>query len=96
MKIEFKYYTHVGRVLKRGNEDCTRSNEKYIDRRSNFVTTDKNNHEWIVKFLVSIAYLYLKFDEIQNDYLTQTLAFLAGVELKKVTPAWEDKLFHLF
>ena len=29
------------------------------------------------------------FDEIQNDYLTQTLVFLAGIELKK-------ELTHLF
>ena len=26
----------------------------------------------------------LKFDEIQNYYLTQTLVFLGGVELKKI------------
>ena len=38
-------------------------------------------------------YLYLKFDEIRNDYLTQTLAFLAKVEkinFKKI------ELTHLF
>ena len=28
-------------------------------------------------------HLKLKFDELQKDYLTQTLVFLAGVELKK-------------
>ena len=32
------------------------------------------NHEWAVKTRVPIA--YLKFDEIQNDYLNQTLVFL--------------------
>ena len=28
-------------------------------------------------------YLEIKFDEIQNNYLTQTLVFLAGVKMKK-------------
>ena len=37
----------------------------------------------IIKTRLSIIYLQLKFDEIQNYYLTQTLIFLAGVELKK-------------
>ena len=28
---------------------------------------------------------------MQNDDLTQTMVFLAGIELKKkITPAWED------
>ena len=30
-----------------------------------------------------ITYLQLKFDEIEKDYFTQTLVFLAGIELKK-------------
>ena len=37
-----------------------------------------------VKTRVSNVYQQLKFDEIQNDHLTQTLIFLAGVELKKI------------
>ena len=41
------------------------------------------NHDWAVEIWVSIVYLQLKFDKIQNDCLTQTLVFLAGVELKK-------------
>ena len=32
----------------------------------------------------------LMFDEIQNDYLTQTLVFLTEVELKKSALAWKD------
>ena len=39
---------------------------------------------------MSIVYLQLKFDETQNDYLTQTLVFLAGVELRKANSASED------
>ena len=31
-----------------------------------------------------ILYLLLKFEEIQNDYLTQTLVFLAAIEFKKI------------
>ena len=31
---------------------------------------------------MSIAYIQLKFNKIQNDYLTQTLVFLAGNEMK--------------
>ena len=42
------------------------------------------NHERAVKTCVSILCLQLKFDEIQNDYLTQTLVLLAGVEFKKI------------
>ena len=34
-----------------------------------------NNYEWAAKSWVSIIYLQLKFDAIQNDYLTQTLIF---------------------
>ena len=58
-------------------------NEKYVERRSIFVTTGKKIHEWVVKAGLLIVYLKLKFDEIQNDYLTQTLALLTEVELKK-------------
>ena len=36
-----------------------------------------------VRTRVSIVYLQLKFNEIQNDYLTQILLFLIGLELKK-------------
>ena len=39
---------------------------------------------------MSIAYLQLKFDEIQNDYITQTLIFLAGEVEKKWTRPSED------
>ena len=42
------------------------------------------NHEWGVKTRVSIVYLQFKFDEAQNDYLTQSLGFLAEVELQKI------------
>ena len=41
------------------------------------------NHASAVKTRVSIVYLQLYFDEIQNDYLAQTLVFLVGFELKK-------------
>ena len=46
---------------------------------------------------ISIAYLQLNFNEIQNDYLTQTLVFLSGVELKKNKLLLENvELTHLF
>ena len=39
----------------------------------------------------------MKFDEIENDYLSQTLVFLAGVEKKKKqTLVSEGELIHLF
>ena len=44
----------------------------------------------------SIVYLQLKFDEIKNDYLTQTLVFLVGVELKKKHPVEKIQLTYLF
>ena len=37
-----------------------------------------------MKTRLSIVYLQLKFDKIQNDNSTQTLVFLAKVELKKI------------
>ena len=37
---------------------------------------------WAVKIRVAIVCLQLKLDEIQNDYLTQTLVFLEKVNLK--------------
>ena len=37
-----------------------------------------------------IVYLQLKFDEIQNDYLSQTLVFLAEVGMKKKIAAQEN------
>ena len=43
----------------------------------------QENHEQAVRTRVSIPYLQIKVDEILNDYLTQILVFLAGVELKK-------------
>ena len=55
----------------------------YKDGRPTFVTTDKKNFKSVVKARLSIAYLKLKFDELQNDDLTQILVFLEGVELKK-------------
>ena len=42
-----------------------------------------DNHEWAVKIQTPIVYLCFKFDEIQNDYSTETLVFLEGDELKK-------------
>ena len=37
-----------------------------------------------------------KFDEIQNDYLTQTVVFLAEIELKKNKHLFENvRLIHL-
>ena len=41
------------------------------------------NYEWAVKTRVSIVYLQLKLNEIQNDCFAQTPAFLAGFEMKK-------------
>ena len=43
----------------------------------------QENYEWAVKTTVSIVYLQLKFDEIQKDFSTQTVVFLAEVKLKK-------------
>ena len=60
-----------------------RSNEKYIGRRYNFVTTGKENQEFVVKTGLSIVYLQIMFDEIQKDTLTEILVFLEGVKLKK-------------
>ena len=63
-----------------------RNNEKYIDRQLNFVTTVEKivNELWKLEYRLCIYRLYVKFDEIQTDKLTQTLIFLAGVELKKI------------
>ena len=44
-------------------------------------------HEWAAKIQVPVTYLQLKFNETYNDYLIQTLVFLAGVELGKKIPA---------
>ena len=41
-------------------------------------------------------YLQLKFDEVQSDYLTKTLVFLAGVELKEKLLLEKIDLAHLF
>ena len=41
------------------------------------------NHEWAVKTRISIVCIQLKFEEIQNGCLTQTLVLLAGIEFKK-------------
>ena len=49
-----------------------RNKEKYLDRRSNNVTTDQKHMNEPQN---SILYLQLKFDEIQNDYLTKTRIF---------------------
>ena len=48
------------------------------------------NHTRAVRTRVSIVYLKLKSDGTQSNKLTQKLVFLAGVEFKKITPAWED------
>ena len=42
----------------------------------------RKSHELALKTRVPIVYLQVKFDEMQNDYLTQTLVFLGPVELK--------------
>ena len=74
------------------------NNGKYIDRRSNSVTTDQNVIDDLKKTRILIVYLQLKFDEIQNDYLTQALVFLARVDLKKKNKLLLEKieLTHLF
>ena len=46
-------------------------------------------HERAVKSRVSIVYPQLKFDEIQNDYLTQTLVFLVIVKLNKINACFK-------
>ena len=45
-----------------------RTNEKYIDKRSNFVTTGKKITNEFVKARLSTVYLQLKFEETQNDF----------------------------
>ena len=52
------------------------------------MSNSPENHEWADKTKVMIVYLQLKFDDIQNDYLSKTQVFLAGIELKKYS-AWE-------
>ena len=42
---------------------------------------------------VWIAYLQLRFDEVQNDYLTQTLLFLAGVERNSCLRRFKQLIF---
>ena len=59
-----------------------KNNGKYIDRRSNDIITGQKIRNELLKIELSIAYLQLKVNETQNDYLTQMLEFLAGVELK--------------
>ena len=58
------------------------NSKKCIDKRSNGHSPD--NHEWRVKTWLSIACLQFKFNEVQNDYLAQTLVHFAGVMLKKI------------
>ena len=43
-----------------------------------------------------MAYLQLKFEEIQNSYLTETFVFLVGVELKKKLLLEKIEFTHLF
>ena len=69
---------------------CNRNNGKYVDRRSNSITIGQKIRNKLFKTRVSIVYLQFKFDETQNGYFTQTMVFLAGVELKKSTPALKD------
>ena len=45
---------------------------------------------------IDCLYQQLKFDEIQNDYLTQTLVFLAGVFEKNKLMSEKIKLINLF
>ena len=59
------------------------NNGKYVDRQCNSVVSRQKNHIRAVKTRVTIVYVQLKFDESQDDYLTQTLVYLTGVELKK-------------
>ena len=69
-------------------------NEKYVDRWSYFDTTAKkimNCKNWL-----SIVYLELKFDEMQNNCLTRTLVFLTEVELKNKLLLEKIELTHLF
>ena len=40
-------------------------------------------YEWAIKISCIDIYQQLKFDEIKNDYLSQTMVILAGFELKK-------------
>ena len=47
-----------------------KNSSKYIDRRSKDCVTHR-----IVKTQVSIVHQQLQFDEMQNDYLTQTTVF---------------------
>ena len=37
----------------------------------------------LLKLEYRLLYIQLEFDEMQNDYLNQTLEFLVGVERKK-------------
>ena len=50
-----------------------RNNGKYVDRRSNAIVTHQKMRNELLKSRVSIVYLQLNFNEIQNDYLVQTL-----------------------
>ena len=66
-----------------------------IDIQSKRYYHSPENHEWAVTW-ISI-YLQLKFNEIENYYLTPTLVFLTGVELKKKYAfAWKGELSNLF
>ena len=47
---------------------------------------DRLLHGLAVKTRVCILNIHIMFSEIQNDYLTKTLLFLAEVELKKKIP----------
>ena len=63
--------------------------EKYIDRRSDFVTTRKKNPKRILKSWPSIIYLQLKFDDIQNNCLTKS-GILCWSWVGKKIPIWDD------
>ena len=67
----------------RSKQNTTKGNsEKCIKGRSNGFDTCQNMSV-LYKLRVSIIHLKLKFNKMQNDYLNQTVIFLAGVKLKK-------------
>ena len=60
------------------------NNGKYTGRRCKSAAISRETNELGFKTRISILYLQLKFDEIRNDFLNQTIVFLIGVALKKI------------
>ena len=92
---------HTGTEAEHSNHSAKKKHlclykQKCIDVRFNFVITDKKNHKWVVKTRLSFVFPHFKFEEIQNDYLTQILIFSAEVELKKIHSCWRrsNKLIY--